>query len=313
MITISDNEKASCSTNPSLVEEMKGEKDGRGKDEMVSRNPDGPITERRQGKLIILKKRGRKKKIRRQALGIEDLGSAELYSEDSEVYDVLSAPEMGATAMECLEDVEKIRVKCENLKGDLSGVIKRRSKLKEIVKGLVKSIEKESNRKEGEEEVSLLKMRNRELEARLKRKERDNHNREKEIELLHKVIKELREELNALKEKVISLEKKDDRRDTSSKRKKISKGSIGGRNPTYRRDRIIDASMNERETSHANSDTTIYTEEWDGGEIGWGKYNLSVTGKPPPSSLYLKKNPFTSSGPSRKKPCPSAQPEKEKR
>lgn len=96
--------------------------------------------------------------------------------------------------MECLEDVEKIRVKCGNLKGDLSGVIKRRiSKSKEIIKGLVKTIEKENNRKEGGEEVGLLKMRNRELEARLKEKERDNHNREKEIELLYKVIKELRE------------------------------------------------------------------------------------------------------------------------
>lgn len=31
MITISDNEEASCSANPSLVEETKGEKDGRGK------------------------------------------------------------------------------------------------------------------------------------------------------------------------------------------------------------------------------------------------------------------------------------------
>lgn len=161
---------------------------------MVSRNPDGSTTVRRQGKLIILKKMREEKKIRRQVLGIEDLGPAELDSEDSEVYDVLSAPEMGATAMECLEDVEKIRVKCENLKGDLSGVIKRRiSKSKEIIKGLVKTIEKENNRKEGGEEVDLLKMRNRELEARLEEKERDNHNREKEIELLYKVIKELRE------------------------------------------------------------------------------------------------------------------------
>lgn len=100
------------------------------------------------------------------------------------------------------------------------------------------------------------------------------------------------------------MEKKDDRRDTSPKRKKISKGSTGGRSPTYRRDRIIDASMNERETSAANSDTTVYTEEWDGG--GWGKYNLPVTGKPPPSSLYSKKNPSTLPGPSRKEePCPS--------
>lgn len=45
--------------------------------------------------------------------------------------------------MECLEDVEKIRVKCGNLKGDLSGVIKRRiSKSKEIIKGLCEDYRK---------------------------------------------------------------------------------------------------------------------------------------------------------------------------
>lgn len=135
----------------------------------------------------------------------------------------LSAPEMGATAMEYLEDIEKIRIKCGNIKGDLSGIIKRRiSKSKEIIKGLVKMIEKEGNRQEGGEEVGFLKMRNKELKARLKEKERDNYNREKEIEQLHKVIKKLREELNVLKEKVTNIEKKKDRREESPKRKKAS-------------------------------------------------------------------------------------------
>lgn len=184
------------------TERGKGEEDGRGKDEVISRNPDGSITVRRQGKIITLKKRGRKKKIKRQALGIE-LGIHELEdSNDSESYEnALSAPEMGATAMEYLEDIEKIRIKCGNIKGDFSGIIKRRiSKSKEIIKGLVKTIEKEGNRQERGGEVSFLKMRNEELKARLKEKERDNYNREKEIEQLHKVIKELREELNVLKE-----------------------------------------------------------------------------------------------------------------
>jgi len=300
MIIVSDNENADCSAGPLSRERGKGEEDGRGKDEVVTRNPDGSVTVMRQGNLITLKKRGRKKKIRRQALGVEKLGLHELEdTDDSEGYDVLSAPEMGATAIEYLEDVEKIRVKCGNIKGKLSGIIQKRiSKSKEIIKGLVKTIEKESNRQEGGEEVGFLKMRNEELKARLKEKERDNYNREKEIEQLHKVIKELREELNALKEKVANMEKKEDRGERSPKRKKVSNNGVAGKSSTYRRDRTIDASMNKRETSAADdSDITVYMEEWDRGETGWRKDDLPVTEttefKPP----YPAKDPYP--GPSR--------------
>lgn len=263
IIVVSDQDNADCPAVPSSTERGKGDEDGRGKEEeVISRNPDGSTTVRRQGKIIILKKRGRKKKIRRQALGVEELGIHELEdSDDSESYGVLSAPEMGATAMEYLEDIEKIRIKCGNIKGDLSGIIKRRiSKSKEIIKGLVKTIEKEGNRQEGGEDVSFLKMRNKELKARLKEKERDNYNREKEIEQLHKVIKELREELNVLKVKVTNIEKKEEE---SPKRKKASIASIGSRSLMYRRDRTISASMNERETSAADdSDATVLMEEY---------------------------------------------------
>lgn len=56
-------------------------------------------------------------------------------SEDS--YDALSAPEMAATAIEYLEEADEIRIKCKNIKEDLSGVMKRRlHNAKEIIKGL---------------------------------------------------------------------------------------------------------------------------------------------------------------------------------
>lgn len=171
IITVSDQDNADCSAVSPSTERGKGDEDGRGKkDEVISRNPDGSTTVRRQGKIITLKKRGRKKKIRRQALGVEELGIHELEdSDDSESYDVLSAPEMGATAMEYLEDIEKIRIKCGNIKGDLSGIIKRRiSKSKEIIKGLVKTIEKEGIKQEGGEVISFLKMRNR-VRSKIKR------------------------------------------------------------------------------------------------------------------------------------------------
>lgn len=70
--------------------------------------------------------------------------------------------------------------------------------------------------------------------------------------------------MNVLKVKVTNMEKKEDKREESPKRKKASIASIGSRSAIYRRDRIINASMHERETSAADdSDATVLMEEWD--------------------------------------------------
>lgn len=75
------------------------------------------------------------------------------------------------------------------------------------------------------------------------------------------------------------MEKKEDRKEESLKRKKTNINSIGR---TYRRDRIINASMNERETSAADeSDATVCMEEWEREEIGWEKDALPAMGSYP--------------------------------
>lgn len=85
--------------------------------------------------IVLKKKRGRKRKIHRKKIGLDELGVHEIEdTDDSEGYDALSAPEMAATAIEYLEEADQIRIKCKNIKGDLSGVMKRRlHNAKEIV------------------------------------------------------------------------------------------------------------------------------------------------------------------------------------
>lgn len=145
--------------------------------------------------IVLKKKRGRKRKIHRKKIGLDELGVHEIEdTDDSEGY-ALSAPEMAATAIEYLEEADQIRIKCKNIKGDLSGVMKRRlHNAKEIIKGLARTISKVPQKKEGgdeEDETCFLRMENKELKIRLKEKEKNCQKKEKEIQLLRNELKDI--------------------------------------------------------------------------------------------------------------------------
>lgn len=138
--------------------------------------------------VVLKKKRGRKRKIHRKKIGMNELGVHEIEdSEDSEGYDALSAPEMAATAIEYLEEADQIRIRCKNIKGDLSGVMKRRlHNAKEIIRGLARTITKAPVKMSGRDtiedmdETNLLRMENKELKARLKEEEKNCQKKEKD-------------------------------------------------------------------------------------------------------------------------------------
>lgn len=122
--------------------------------------------------VVLKKKRGRKRKIHRKRIGIDELEVHAIEdSEDSEGYDVLSAPEMAATAIEYLEEANEIRIRCKNIKRDLSGVMKRRlHNAKEIIKGLARTITKKipspkDGGEEEENETCFLRTENKELDS----------------------------------------------------------------------------------------------------------------------------------------------------
>ncbi|XP_025266437.1 golgin subfamily A member 6-like protein 22 [Camponotus floridanus] len=172
----------------------------------------GVLKEERKLGTVIKRGRGRPKKIHRKKIGIEELGVHEVEdSEDSEGYDVLSAPEMAATAIEYLEEADQIRIRCKNIKGDLSGVMKRRiHNTKEIIKGLARTITKVPQRKEGgdeEDETCFLRMENKELKTRLREKEKDCQKKEKEIQILRNEVKEIGEQMKLLKEEIMEMKR----------------------------------------------------------------------------------------------------------
>lgn len=113
------------------------------------------------------------------------------------------------TAIEYLEEADEIRIKCKNIKGDLSGIMKRRiHNAKEIIKGLAKS--QVPIRKEGgelDDEACFLRMENKELQVRLKEKEKNCLQKEKEIQLLRGEIKELSEQMKKIKEEVLAIKR----------------------------------------------------------------------------------------------------------
>ncbi|GAB1869279.1 CCHC-type domain-containing protein [Camponotus japonicus] len=207
-VLLSDYEDADCF----VVEGPPGT--GNGEEDRAGTSKDGKGQTKEEFGVVLKKKRGRKRKVHRKKIGINELGVHEIEdSEDSEGYDALSAPEMAATAIEYLEEADEIRIKCKNIKGDLSGVMKRRlHNAKEIIKGLARTITKKiPPRKEGEEEnddeACFLRMENKELKTRLKEKERHCQQKEKEIHLLRNELKEISEQMKALREEVMDIKR----------------------------------------------------------------------------------------------------------
>lgn len=208
-ILFSDYEDADC-----FIVTGAQRKEGNGEEVRAGMSKEETNMKKEEFGVVLKKKRGRKRKIHRKKIGIDELGVHEIEdSEDSEGYDALSAPEMAATAIEYLEEADEIRIKCKNIKGDLSGVMKRRlHNAKEIIKGLARTITKKvPSRKEGgeeeEDEACFLRMENKELKTRLKEKERHCQKKEKEIQLLRNELKEISEQMKFLREEVMKLKK----------------------------------------------------------------------------------------------------------
>lgn len=150
------------------------------------------------------RKVGRPKKVRRQALGLKELNIKEMKSdkEDEEVekYDNMSVAKVGSLAIKWLHEAEIIRNKSKNIKGDLSGQMKRRiRRSQDIIKTIMR-------RAENKDDAVMIKKRNIELETKLRLKEKDQREKDKEILILQSMVSELREEIVKLKEKVKKLE-----------------------------------------------------------------------------------------------------------
>lgn len=123
--------------------------------------------------------RDRPKKMERKVVGVPDLDVHELSdSSDSESFNATTPTETRARVLEYLENIEEIRKKSKNIKGDLSGIIKKRLKdSKVIVRALMRKADKKKEKeketdKDRDWEVKILKMTNKELEMRLKEKEK---------------------------------------------------------------------------------------------------------------------------------------------
>lgn len=211
ILITSDLEEVECSADIQYIgKELTGGKVGLGMEVNESKGGIEVQESKKEFGVQIKKKRGRKRKIRRKKIGMDALGVHEIEdSDNSKGYDALSASEMAATAIEYLEEADEIRIKCKNTKGDLSGIMKRRiHNAKEIIKGLAKTVTQLPTRKEeGEvsDEACFLRMENKELQARLKEKKRNCLQKEKEIQLLRNEIKELSEQMSAIRKEVMSI------------------------------------------------------------------------------------------------------------
>lgn len=257
-VTISDYEDADCYAvlHPAKKDRI-GDKEGVG----VCEGNVNQASKKEFG-VTMKRKRGRPRKDRRKKIGMDELGVHEIEdSENSEGYDVLSAPEMAATAIEYLEEADEIRIKCKNIKGDLSGIMKRRiHNAKEIIKGLAKTVSQVPIRKEGgemDDEACFLRMENKELQARLKEKEKNCLQKEKEIQLLRGEIKELSEQMKKIKEEVLAI-KRGKNKEVHSQTKNQEIGStLRSSRKIGRIERTIEAISRGEDTSVADDSEVV--------------------------------------------------------
>lgn len=163
--------------------------------------------ERTNEEKVGKRKVGRPRKIRRQALGLVELGVKEMKSdkeeEEVEIYDKISVPTAAAMAIKWLDDVELIRAKSRNIKGDLSGQMKRRLLMS---KEILKSFTRRTEYKGDKGDITLISKRNVELEAKLRLQESYQREKDKEIKILQAMLNKFKEEINTLKDKIKKLE-----------------------------------------------------------------------------------------------------------
>lgn len=121
---------------------------------------------------------GRPRKIRRKVMGVKEIEPREYSdSEGNEGLSLLSTSEMGATGIAYVERVDAIRKTCGNIKGSLSGEMKKKLQdTREIIKGLVRRSNKGKDGG-GDEEVKELRKRNKELLLELKKIEMKENGR----------------------------------------------------------------------------------------------------------------------------------------
>jgi len=126
-----------------------------------------------------------------------------------------------------------MRKKSKNIKGDVSGVMKTKlMETAEIIRGLVKTVDRKTRRKEegGEEKMHSLRKRNMELESKLVEKERDNQRRDKEVEQLRTMIKEMKKEIGLLKgilkERIKEMKEKEEKSPKRKRRRNIKNRGI---------------------------------------------------------------------------------------
>lgn len=229
--------------------------------------------------IVLKKKRGRKRKIHRKKIGLDELGVHEIEdTDDSEGYDALSAPEM---AIEYLEEADQIRIKCKNIKGDLSRVMKRRlHNAKEIIKGLARTISKVPQKKEGgdeEDETCFLRMENKELKIRLKEKGKNCQKKEKEIQLLRNELKDISDQMKALREEITEM-KRNSGKIISIRNSPKSRSEI-------RMNRTLEVIENGEDTSIAEDSEAMEVEQLP--TFGWSGTNEDqIFKRPYPVSSY---------------------------
>jgi len=173
---------------------------------------------------------GRPRKTRRKAMGVREIEPREYSGSDGdEGYSLLSTSEMGATGIACVERIDCIRKTCGNIKGNLSGEMKKKLQdTREIIKGLVR---KSNKRKDGggDEEIKQLRKRNKELLLELQEKEKNNIKRLEEIGKLRETVQEMKAEIKKMQEMKKGMERMQERikelEQRSPKRKRKVRGS----------------------------------------------------------------------------------------
>lgn len=124
----------------------------------------------------------------------------EIVEEANEDYQEMPAIMAGSLALKWLNEIDQLGAKSKNIKGDISGSMKKKIAGTTGIIKLLYKIETKENSK-------LLKMRNLELQAEMKTLEKDRAARVKEIGL-HKIVGEI-QETKILKKRIVTLENKD--------------------------------------------------------------------------------------------------------
>lgn len=115
---------------------------------------------------------------------------------EGEMLQSMTAADLSAQALEYLADVDIIRKKCGRMQGGLSGELRKRTQcLEDIVRALQRKADNQGD-------PGYLKSRIEDLLGEVKRNQREEERRKREISELHDIIKELRQENKGMREEI---------------------------------------------------------------------------------------------------------------